>query len=936
MTNGSPHTENSAASSRFYKGATSRGFSLAELIVAFIVLGILAIFSTMAFRAIVDRAGDKKMITRTTSILKQAQALYVQRTVTNPSYTWNQALADSVDDLPAYNTGALAPGVVAAPISSGQNGWTVTVDSGASVFSRGPSDIVVYTLNDTVYVASATSDDATTRAVYGYVARTGAPRVWIAECGGSTCDARTGSGGPPSGGGYPIGTQAPTVPGLPLSGSTALTNGSFISVDVSFLPPDDDGGEPIDSYRATCTSSDGGVTKTATGATPVTVSALTSGKSYACTVAAHNSVGWSEEATTTGTVSTISPPTAPTISSVTPGAGTFSVAFTAPSDNGGSDITEYQYSLDSGAWTSFAGLTSPQPISDLTASQTYAVRIRAKNIAGAGSASSSVSAAAATAPGAPTISGSTSTDGTLTVSFTAPASDGGAAISNYQYSSDGGANWTTRSPVSTSSPLIITGLANGTSYSVSLKAVNVVGPGSASSPSAGTPYTAPGAPTISGITSTDGTLTVSFTAPASNGGSAITAYQYSLNSGAWTSFSNTTSPKTISSLTVAASYSVRVRAQNAAGDSPASTAVVKTADGPPSAPTITGVAAASSSSITVSWSFTNPGDLSQFFVKNSGGTTVATVGSSVRSTTLSSLTQNTSYTYYVVAQDAAGNVSSASASSSATTSNAAPPAPAPYWSNGGHTNLGAYWDINVGGQASTAYYGTYYHRLCWAGDLSQEVYMYRLWIDGVAIQDQYRGGGWGSTVCSQWNYHGMGDTATHTYAITGYDDYWAPASSRDFYVVEGSWRDYAYDWIEDKAIGSATSTITINTCTAAKTMTRDPFYYRVYSALWVATIARGGSPYYDLTSGTRQMQRRTGPGGYGGWSPSGINQQTFSQSRNEGYSVGDGVWGSRATPGVSPCYWNTTYPTTFETNITYYYKQWDIRHAGFDNYPSYS
>jgi hypothetical protein len=213
--------------------------------------------------------------------------------------------------------------------------------------------------------------------------------------------------------------------------------------------------------------------------------------------------------------------------------------------------------------------------------------------------------------------------------------------------------------------------------------------------------------------------------------------------------------------------------------------------------------------------------------------------------------------------------------------------------------------------------------------------MYRLWIDGVAIEDQYRNAGWGSTVCSVWRNHGWGDTATHTWAITAYDDYWSPASSRDFYVVEGAWRDDAWDWVEDQGTSSATSSLTINGCSDSGYIYRDPFYNRVYEANWAATIARGGSPWYDLTSGTRQMQRRTGPGGFAGWGPVGTGIQYFSQNRSEGYSVGTGYWGSRATPNVSPCYWNTTYPTRFDTGIYYWYKNWTIRYAAYDTYPSY-
>ena len=61
------------------------------------------------------------------------------------------------------------------------------------------------------------------------------------------------------------------------------------------------------------------------------------------------------------------------------------------------------------------------------------------------------------------------------IQFTAPASDGGSAITNYEYSTDNGATWITPSPAITSSPLIISsGLTNCTSYQVKIRAVNAV------------------------------------------------------------------------------------------------------------------------------------------------------------------------------------------------------------------------------------------------------------------------------------------------------------------------------------------------------------------------------------------------------------------------------------------------------------------------------
>ena len=87
-----------------------------------------------------------------------------------------------------------------------------------------------------------------------------------------------------------------------------------------------------------------------------------------------------------------------------------------------------------------------------------------------------------TAPSAPTINSLTGADKSLIVAFTAGAT-GGAAITDYEYSIDGGAYV---SAGTTSSPFTITGLQGRTSYSITLKARNSVGLGSASSPLSGT------------------------------------------------------------------------------------------------------------------------------------------------------------------------------------------------------------------------------------------------------------------------------------------------------------------------------------------------------------------------------------------------------------------------------------------------------------------
>jgi hypothetical protein len=89
-------------------------------------------------------------------------------------------------------------------------------------------------------------------------------------------------------------------------------------------------------------------------------------------------------------------------------------------------------------------------------------------------------------PAAPTIDSITATSGQLAVYFTAGATNG-AAITNYEYSTNNGINWTTRSPIATTSPLTITGLSNGTSYNVRLRAINSAGTSDSSTALSATP-----------------------------------------------------------------------------------------------------------------------------------------------------------------------------------------------------------------------------------------------------------------------------------------------------------------------------------------------------------------------------------------------------------------------------------------------------------------
>ena len=175
-------------------------------------------------------------------------------------------------------------------------------------------------------------------------------------------------------------------------------------------------------------------------------------------------------------------------------------------------------------------------------------------------------------PSAPTSLSATAGDSQATISFTA-GSDGGSAITNYKYSTDG-TNYTALSPADSSSPITISGLTNGTSYTIYLKAVNANGDSSASSSVTVTPSTTPSAPTSLSATTGDSQATISFTA-GSDGGSAITNYKYSTDGTNYTALSPTdaTTPITISGLTNGTSYTIYLKAVNANGDSSASSSV---------------------------------------------------------------------------------------------------------------------------------------------------------------------------------------------------------------------------------------------------------------------------------------------------------------------------------------------------------------------------
>ena len=222
-------------------------------------------------------------------------------------------------------------------------------------------------------------------------------------------------------------------------------------------------------------------------------------------------------------------------------------------------------------------------VSGLTPGTSYTFRVTISWDYGGGwsgttlsSASNSITTTSSvSAPGAPTSVTATSTGAiTANVSFTAPASDGGAAITSYTATSSPGGITGSISQAG-SGTIAMTGLTAGTAYTFTVRATNSAGTSAASSASNSiTTVGTPGAPTSVVATATGKrSATVSFGAPASNNGSAVTSYTVTSTPGGITQTLTQAigGTFTFDGLQPGTAYTFAVTATNAIGTSAAAT-----------------------------------------------------------------------------------------------------------------------------------------------------------------------------------------------------------------------------------------------------------------------------------------------------------------------------------------------------------------------------
>lgn len=274
---------------------------------------------------------------------------------------------------------------------------------------------------------------------------------------------------------------AATVPGAP---SNVSAQAGDASATVSWTAPASSGDSAIISYSVTA-SPGGRQAHVGDQRRSATVTGLTNGTSYTFTVHATNDAGNSPES---GPSNAVTPrastglPGAPTAVGASPGDGSASVSWTAPSSVGASAITSYAVTSSPGGRTKTVnGSSRSATVDDLTNGTSYTFTVKAVNGSGTGPASAPSAAITVGAPRPPTNLTVAPGDRRATVSWSPPANNG-ARITAYTVAVSPGTKTVSVDGSTTSAT--ITGLTNGTSYTFTVRATNSRGTGPASSVSA--------------------------------------------------------------------------------------------------------------------------------------------------------------------------------------------------------------------------------------------------------------------------------------------------------------------------------------------------------------------------------------------------------------------------------------------------------------------
>ncbi len=427
---------------------------------------------------------------------------------------------------------------------------------------------------------------------------------------------------------------------------------------MSWSAPEDEGGLPISKYTVV-TSPTGARTSVPGDQTSLDLTGLTNGTGYSFRVIATNALGNSPASAPSATVRPAGLPGAPQAVAAEAGAAKATVSWTAPASNNGSSISGYTITSTPGGITrTVTGGARSATLTGLTVGTGYTFRVVATNGVGSSTASApSNRVVPISAPTAPLDPDATAGNTRATITWTRPASAGGSPITGYTVTSYPGG--LTRTVAATARTATLTGLTNGTYYAFRVVATNAVGTSLASTSTLRVrPQGPPAAPVGASATTGDGTATITWATPPSNGGSPITGYTVTSYPGGLTrTVAATARTATLTGLTNGTGYTFRVTATNALGTSPASaptTRVVPT--GRPTAP-LNPTATAGDARATITWAApasSGGSPITGYTITSTTSGHTRTVGPGARSVTLTALTNGTGYTFQITATNALG------------------------------------------------------------------------------------------------------------------------------------------------------------------------------------------------------------------------------------------------------------------------------------------
>ena len=444
----------------------------------------------------------------------------------------------------------------------------------------------------------------------------------------------------------------PNAPGNVTGISSNKTN--VVSWDASVL----NGGTAITQYIVT--SDNGTVASVKPTQNTVTFTNLTNGLEYTYRVNAVNIAGISLDSSSI-TLMPKTVPSAPIMYSVINDDIYTNVTWVASITDGGSPITGYKLRYVTGTTTtdiSYSDVTTASL--NLTKGLTYTFYVYAVNIIGLSTISNQKTFFNIIVPSQPTDLSSVSGNQQVSLSWTAPITNGGSAIKLYVVTCSNG-----KSMNVTTTTALFTGLTNGEQYTFFVNAMNKYGSSENSDSVTVLLATVPGIPNNFMVTPGNSLVNLSWMPPSSNGGSEITEYLLTytwLDQSMNVSYNASDISGTIQSLQNGTEYTFILKALNSFGSSYSASSIVTPAT-VPEPPTLLSITPGDKQ-MTLLWDDSSNGGssiLSYQLVCTTTGVS-ATVYPPNKTYTFTNLVNSVSYTFTINATNIVGTSTSVTSS----------------------------------------------------------------------------------------------------------------------------------------------------------------------------------------------------------------------------------------------------------------------------------